>query len=91
MKRSTMFVMLLLSAVALSVGCGTKGESSAPKPVGVVEYAPETVKLRPGEFCPQSGQYRNSKTDKQTTCVKGNVMPPGPAGSTWTLTDATRH
>jgi hypothetical protein len=48
-------------------------------------------RLRPGQRCPASGQYRNSKTDKQCTSTKGEPMPPGPAGSRWALTDPTRH
>jgi len=48
-------------------------------------------KLRPGEICPVSGQWRNSYTEKQATCVRGEPMPPGPKGSTWTLTDRSRH
>jgi len=50
-------------------------------------------KLKPGSTCPVSGQYRNSRTGRQATCVKGEKMPPGPVGkhSTWKLTDPTRH
>jgi hypothetical protein len=48
-------------------------------------------KLRPGQRCPVSGQYRNSVTGKQCTMVKGKTMPPDPPGSYWRLTDPTRH
>jgi hypothetical protein len=48
-------------------------------------------KLKPGQRCPVSGQYRNSTTEKQCTATRGEPMPPGPKGSTWRLTDASRH
>lgn len=47
--------------------------------------------LRPGEKCPVSGQYKNSITKFQATCVKGEPMPPGPAGTIWRLIDVTKH
>ena len=49
------------------------------------------MKLKPGNKCLTSGQYRNSKTGKQCTAVAGEPMPPGPRGSHWRLSDATRH
>ena len=54
-------------------------------------HQPADVALKPGETCAQSGQYRNSKTRKQCTATRGEPMPPGPKGSTWRLTDPTRH
>lgn len=46
---------------------------------------------KPGQRCPRSGQYRNSRTRKQATVTKGEPFPPAPKGTTWRLTDATRH
>jgi hypothetical protein len=48
-------------------------------------------RLKPGQKCAMSGQYRNSHTLKQATCTKGEPMPPAPAGTFWVLTDPTRH
>jgi hypothetical protein len=50
-----------------------------------------TWHLKPGQICPMSGQWTNSRTRKQTTCVRGERMPPDPTGSYWSLTDRTRH
>lgn len=50
-----------------------------------------TWHLVPGQICPVSGQWTNSRTHKQATCVIGERMPPDPKGSWWSLTDRTRH
>jgi hypothetical protein len=52
---------------------------------------PPWFHLVPGNICQRSGQYTNSHTHKQATCVAGERMPPGPKGSWWLLTDHTRH
>jgi hypothetical protein len=62
-------------------------ELSALAPPG----SPPWFHLVPGNICQRSGQYRNSRTGKQATCVAGERMPPGPKGSWWLLTDRTRH
>lgn len=53
--------------------------------------SPPWFHLVPGNICQRSGQYRNSHTGKQATCVEGERMPPGPKHSWWLLTDVTRH
>jgi len=50
-----------------------------------------TWHLLPGQICPVSGQYTNSRTHKQATCTEGNRMPPDPKGTYWSLTDRSRH
>jgi hypothetical protein len=50
-----------------------------------------TWHLLPGQICPVSGQWTNSRTRKQATCVEGSRLPPDPKGTYWTLTDRTRH
>ena len=51
-------------------------------------------RLKPGQRCPQSGQYTWSQfPHDQVTSNKGDPMPPPPrgyAGGYWRLTDATR-
>ena len=55
-------------------------------------------RLRPGDECPESGQWTYSKASPdgkhhQRTCVMGEVMPPPPLdlkGGWWELTDRTR-
>lgn len=46
---------------------------------------------KPGEIVPVSGQYRNTVTGREATCVRGEPFPPGPPGSRWVLVDPTRH
>lgn len=50
-------------------------------------------RLKPGNMCPQSGQYTYSKGQHdQRGCNKGDEMPPPPLGyegGWWKLTDAT--
>jgi len=83
--------LLVAAMLALGVACETGQPSDKTSAPPTLAYPADTQHLKPGQTCPKSGQYRNSSTDKQATCVKGETMPPGPAGSTWSLTDATRH
>lgn len=52
--------------------------------------------LKPGNRCPQSGQYTWSAfPHDQVTCNKGDPLPPPPRGNRdkpghWKLTDKTR-
>lgn len=52
---------------------------------------------KPGERCPQSGQYeivgpRGGKTDQERTVVKDEPFPPTPqSGQGFVLVDPTRH
>jgi len=48
-------------------------------------------RFKPGQIVPQSGQYLNETTGTEVTCVKGKKFPPGPLGTTYTLSSATRH
>jgi len=48
-------------------------------------------RFKPGQIVPQSGQYLNERTGTEVTCVKGKKFPPGPQGTTYTLSSATRH
>ncbi len=48
-------------------------------------------RLPQGKPTPVSGQYVNSTTKQEVTSTKGNPLPPGPKGSTYTLVDATKH
>ncbi len=46
----------------------------------------------PGETVPQSGQYKNTSTDNEVTCTKGEPLPPTPAsGQKYVLVDKTKH
>ena len=47
--------------------------------------------LPPGTPTPVSGQYLNDVTRLEVTSVEGHPLPPGPAGSTYTLVDRTKH
>jgi hypothetical protein len=47
--------------------------------------------LHPGDRTPVSGQYRNDITKLEVTSVEGHPLPPGPAGSSYTLVDPTLH
>lgn len=47
--------------------------------------------LRSGNKAPASGQYRNTKTRTEVTSVKGEPLPPGPKGSSYSLVDKTKH
>jgi len=47
--------------------------------------------LKPGMKAPISGQYKNTGTKTEVTSVKGEKLPPGPKGSTYNLTDKTKH
>ena len=56
----------------------------------------KTAGLRPGEKCPQSGQYQvvkpNGTRGGEVTVSKGEHMPPGQLpGTTYELVDATQH
>ena len=48
-------------------------------------------RFKPGQIVPQSGQYLNEMTETEVTCVRGKRFPPGPQGTTYTLSSATRH
>lgn len=51
----------------------------------------KTTGLKPGMKAPISGQYKNTSTKTEVTSVKGEKLPPGPKGSTYNLTDKTKH
>jgi hypothetical protein len=49
-------------------------------------------KYSPGQTVPESGQYKNTSTKSEVTCVKGEKFPPTPkGGQQYTLTDKTKH
>ena len=51
--------------------------------------------LRPGSTAPKSGQYQQigprGGKGKEVTSVKGESLPPGPAGTTYKLVDPTNN
>lgn len=51
----------------------------------------KTRGLKPGNISPVSGQYKNIKTGREVTSVRGEHLPPGPRGSKYNLVDRTKH
>jgi hypothetical protein len=51
--------------------------------------------LKPGNQAPKSGQYQQigprGGKGKEVTSVKGETLPPAPAGSSYKLVDATKN
>lgn len=51
-----------------------------------------TIKIKTGQFVPQSGQYRPQGSKNEVTFVQGKKVPPTKTGSTvFTLVDPTKH
>jgi hypothetical protein len=51
-----------------------------------------TQELRPGQEVQKSGQYQNTTTKTEVTCVVGEKFPPTPGkGQTYKLVDPTKH
>ena len=50
------------------------------------------IKVKTGEKCPQSGQYKIKDQNTEITLVKGKRVPPTSSGATsFTLVDKTKH
>ena len=49
-------------------------------------------RLTPGQIVDVSGQYKNTSTNTEVTCVKGERLPPTPGkGQKYVLVDKTKH
>jgi len=47
---------------------------------------------KPGETCPRSGQYMNTRTRNEVTVSQGETFPPTPGtGQRYILADPTKH
>ena len=58
--------------------------------VGVIIMAGKK-RFSPGIIVDQSGQYKNTSTDTEVTCVRGERFPPTPEpGQKYVLVDATK-
>lgn len=50
------------------------------------------AKVKTGQVCPQSGQYRPVGGKTEVTLVQGKRVPPTPQGATkFVMVDATKH
>lgn len=50
------------------------------------------AKVKTGQVCPQSGQYRPVGGKTEVTLVQGKRVPPTPQGATkFIMVDATKH
>ena len=58
----------------------------------LMEQIMTNKKYKPGEKVPRSGQYKNTRTKREITAVKGEPFPPTPgAGQKYVLVDKTKH
>lgn len=49
-------------------------------------------RFTPGEKVTESGQYKNTSTDTEVTCVKGERFPPTPGpNQKYVSVDQTKH
>ena len=49
-------------------------------------------RFNPGETVQDSGIYKNTTTNTEVTCVKGEPLPPTPAsGQKYVLVQPTKH
>jgi len=50
------------------------------------------ARVKTGEICPKSGQYRPIGENTEVTLIKGKRVPPTKSGTTkFDLVDATKH
>ena len=53
---------------------------------------PRKKTYKPGEKAPTSGQFKNTKTKREVTVVRGEPFPPTPKkGQNYILVDPTKH
>lgn len=49
-------------------------------------------RFSPGEKVPVSAQYKNTSTNTEVTCVRGEAFPPTPkSGQKYVESDKTKH